>query len=452
MHNIFNAKSIAIIGASRDQKKLGHVILENMLHGYKGEIYPINPEAKFILGKQSYSSVLDVKDSIDLAVVITPAKTVPNIVSECAKKKIKTVIILSAGFGEIGNHGAENQIMKNKKNMRILGPNCIGVYDSYSKIDTVFTKPQRQGRPGQGKISFISQSGAFGAILMDMLASEGIGLSKFISIGNRIDIDESETLDFLRKDRATNTIVLYIESVKDGVKFFKTLKKTAESKPVIVIKAGKTKAGIKAISSHTGSLAGQSEIFSAIFRQSHAIEATKIEDLGDFSKIFASQPLPKGKKVQIITNGGGLGILCIDELEKKQLQIALLSKKTVNNIKKHVPNYVSVSNPMDLSGDADTKRFELAINECLKDKSVDALVICVLLQISSVQSNITDVIINAKKYKKPILVCSIGGDFTARHKRILEQHGIPTYPTPHRAIKSLQALAKYAEYKKVIKN
>ncbi|MBI5332654.1 MAG: CoA-binding protein [Candidatus Aenigmarchaeota archaeon] len=451
MFNIFNAKSVAIIGASRDPKKLGHVVLENMLHGYKGATYPINPEASFILGKKCYQSILSTDDKIDLAVVMTPAKTVPGIIGECARKGVKTAIILSVGFGEIGNHKSEGLIMKAKKKMRILGPNCIGVYDSYSKIDTIFTTPQRQGRPGHGGISFISQSGAFGAILMDLLASEGIGLAKFISIGNRIDIDESEALEYLRNDNETKTIALYIEGVKNGRNFFNVLKKTAKQKPVIVMKAGRTGAGIEAVSSHTGTLAGHSKIFSAVFKQSHAIEATKIEDLGDFSKIFASQPFPKGKRVQIITNGGGLGILCIDELEKKQLKIAKLAEKTIKHIEKNVPAYVSVSNPMDLSGDATTERFELAIETCLKDKNTDALVIAILLQISAVQSNIVDVIINAKKHKKPIVVCSIGGDFTTKHKKLLEQHDIPTYPTPQRAIKSLQALMKYAEYKGVIK-
>jgi acyl-CoA synthetase (NDP forming) len=286
---------------------------------------------------------------------------------------------------------------------------------------------------------------------MDLLASEGIGLSKLLSIGNRIDIDETEILEYLVKDKTTKVIVIYLESTKKGTALFKTLKKASKIKPIIIFKAGKTKAAIKAVSSHTGSLAGQAEIYSAVFKQSHAIEATKIEDLIDFPKMFASQPLPKGNRIQIITNGGGLGIMAIDEMEKKHLQPAQLSEKTAAKIKKAVPAYVSVSNPMDLAGDATTERFSLAINTCLNDKNVDAIIVPILFQISAVHSNIVDILIKAKKYKKPIAICSIGGEFTNTHKKLLEEHGIPTYPTPQRAVKSLQALIKYAKYKGVMK-
>ncbi len=444
MHDFFSAKSVAVIGASRNPKKLGHIVLENMLFGYKGKIYPINPEAGFILGQKCYRSVMDVEDHVDMAVIITPAQTVPNIVAQCSKKGVKTCVILSAGFGEIGNRKSEEIILKNARKMRILGPNCLGIYDSETGMDTLFTKRYRQERPKKGSISFVSQSGAFGAAMLDIAASEHIGLSKFISIGNSIDIDEVDLLQFLEKDDKTRTIALYLEGARRGHEFIKTLGKLR--KPAVILKAGKTNEGAKAIESHTSILAGESAVYSSIFRQTKTLEARNIDELFDFSKALDLQPLPKGKRVQIITNGGGFGIIAVDALVEEGLDIAKMSGALKAKVRKQVPKYIVVSNPLDLTGDADSKRYEIAVNSALKDRNVDAILLIVLFQLSTLNSAIIKVISDAKKYKKPIVLCSLGGEFTELYKRLLEENGIPTYPTPNRAARALSILVQRAEF------
>ena len=444
MKDFFNAKSIVVIGASRNPKKLGHVVLENMLNTYNGEVYVVNKEASFIMGKKCYNSISDIADKIELAVIIVPAKMVPDIVSQCSKKGVKSCIILSSGFGEIGNKKSEEKILKNARKMRILGPNCMGIYDSLSGIDTLFTKRYRQERPKKGNISLISQSGAIGAIMLDTASSEHIKMAKFISIGNRIDVDEIESLEFLEKDNDTKTIALYIEGIKNGKDFTKIMKKI--KKPLIVLKAGKTKQGTKAAESHTTSLAGEPSVYSAIFRQTGAIEAMNIDEIMDFSKIMDSQPLPKGRKVQIITNGGGLGIIALDSVIENGLDVAELSSKTRKNIKDNMPEYVTISNPIDLNGDADPKRYKISIESALKDNNVDALLLIVLFQFSTLDSSMISIISDAKKYKKPIVLCSSGGEFTELYKRVIEDSGIPVYPTPNRASKALSAIVKRAEF------
>lgn len=446
MKNFFNPSSVAIVGASRNPKKLGHIVLENMLLDFKGDVYPINPEAEFILGKKCYKSVSDIEAIIDLAVIITPANTVYSIMQQCVKKGIKSVIILSAGFGEIGNSKEEEKIKSLAKNMRILGPNCIGIYNAENGLDTMFTKRHRQERPKKGSISFVSQSGAFGVAMMDIAASEHIKMSKFISIGNRADINEIDILNYLDNDKETKTMVLYIEGTKNGAELIKTLKKI--KKPLIALKAGKTVFGAQAVQSHTASLAGESEVYSSLFRQEGVIEAENIDELFDFSKALDLQPLPKGKKVQIITNGGGFGIIAADAVSKCGLSLSSLSKQSVGKIKKMVPNYISISNPLDLTGDADSLRYRLAIETAMKDKNIDAVLLIVLFQLSTLDSTMIKIISDSKKYKKPIVLCSLGGEFTDIYKKILEEKGIPTYPTPDRAARALSSLVKRAEYLK----
>ncbi|MBI4894877.1 MAG: CoA-binding protein [Candidatus Aenigmarchaeota archaeon] len=449
MNNFFNPSTVAIVGASRDPKKLGHIVLENMLIDFKGDVYPINPKAEFILGKKCYKSLLDVKGNIDLAIIITPANNVYDIIQQCSKKEISSVIILSAGFSEIGNVKEEEKIRNFSKKMRILGPNCIGIYNADSGLDTLFTKIHRQERPKKGSISFVSQSGAFGVAMMDIAASEHIKMSKFISIGNRIDIDEIDLLNYLEKDKETKTIAMYIEGAKNGLDFIKTLKKI--KKPLIVLKSGKTSEAAHAIQSHTASLAGQAEIYSSLFKQSGIIEAENIDELFDFSKALDLQPLPKGKKIQIITNGGGFGIIATDAITNQGLQLSKLSESSKSKIKKSVPNYISINNPLDLTGDADSQRYKLSIETAMKDKNVDAILLIVLFQLSTLDSTMIKIISDSKKYKKPIVLCSLGGEFTDIYKKILEESGIPTYPTPDRAAAALAALVKRSEYIKLKK-
>jgi acetyl coenzyme A synthetase (ADP forming)-like protein len=447
LENFFSPKSVAIIGASRNSKKFGHIILKNFLESdFKGRVYPINPNAEIVLGEKCYSNINDIPQAIDLAVLAIPAGLVVGTVKDCVNKRVKACLILSAGFSEVGNNDAEEQIMKLAKGkMRIIGPNVIGLYDAYTCIDTVFNLRHRQERPKKGRVAFISQSGAFGAAVLDWAASEGIGFSKFVSIGNRIDVDEVDVLEYLLNDKKTEVIAMYIEGSKRPKELYEKLKGVMKVKPVVVLKAGKTEEGIKAVMSHTGSLAGESKIYSGMLKQSGVIEANSSEELFDFVKAF-SQPLPAGKTVQIVTDGGGFGIMALDFIIKHGLAPAKISVSTVNEIKSFVPAYATISNPIDLTGDATSKRYENVLNAVLNDNNVDAVIVIMLMQISALGSEVVDVLKSIKRYKKPVFVCMTGGEFTIIHKNLLEDNGIPVYPTPERAARAIKALVEYSRY------
>jgi len=452
MENFFNPKSVAIIGASHTPGKIGYAILENFVLGkYKGRIYPINPDTTPILDQKVYPSVKKIPEKIDLAIVAVPAPIVPKILKECVDKKIEAVIIISAGFSEIGKEGKEIEdkckkiIAKTKT--RVLGPNCIGVYDSSTAMDTLFLSRERLGRPREGSIAFITQSGAVGSTILDWLSEEKMGISKFVSYGNAMDIDENDILEFLSKDKNTKVIVFYLEGIEtDGRKFMEVSKKTTRRKPIIILKAGKTEEGTKAVVSHTGALAGSTEIYSAVFKQTGIIEANSWQELFDFAKSF-SQPLPRGKKVAIITDGGGFGVLATDECERQGLQLLEPSYNLKRKLRKKMPSYVILHNPIDLTGDATAERYAVAIEECLKE--YDAIIAITLFQVPTLEEEVVNAITNlSKKHKKPILCCAAGGRFTKRLVSVLETSGIPVYSTPEQAVKALAAMTKYSEWLK----
>jgi acetyl coenzyme A synthetase (ADP forming)-like protein len=447
----FNPKTVAIIGASRYPRKFGRVVFENFIGSdFRGKVYPINPNADKILGEKCYPNIKDVPDDIELVVIALPAKLVVETVKQCIEKGVKAAIILSAGFGEIGNKQAEEEILRlTEGKMRIIGPNVIGIYDTNSHVDTVFNPRYRQERPKKGKIAFVSQSGAFGAAMLDWAAFQGVGISKFISIGNRIDVDEVDLLEYLSHDSQTKSIALYIEGTKNGRHLYEKLKQVTRKKPVIVVKAGKTAEGRKAVSSHTGSMAGESDIYSGMFKQAGALEVSGLEELFDFAKALAYQPLPKHSRIQVITNGGGFGVMTTDAIVKNGLKLAQPSEKTLEKIRNSVPAYASVSNPMDLVGDADSQRYRIALENTLQDKNVDGVIVILLMQISALESDIVDVLIDMNdRFKKPLLVCSTGGEFTNIHTKMMEKEGIPTYPTPERAVKAMKALVNYSRIKR----
>ncbi len=441
----FSPESVAIIGASRHPGKIGHEILWNFARGfYKGKVFPINPSSERILGLPSYKSVLNVKEKIDLAIIAVRAEIVPNILKECIRKKIPAVVIVSGGFSELGPAGklleAELQKIVAGTNTRVIGPNCVGVFDAKTSVDTLFLSKSRLLRPPVGNISFISQSGAVGTTILDWLAESGIGISKFISYGNQADVDETDLLEYLANDRDTTVIAAYIEGLKDGKKFMRIAKKVAKKKPVIFLKAGKTKQGSQAASSHTGSLAGSAEIYSGAFKQIGILEASNWEELFDFAKVFSGQPMPSGNKLIIITDGGGFGVLAADEAEKQKFMLPMPSAKLKSKFK-NFPSYASLKNPIDLTGDADAERYKIAVEECLKSIEFDAALVILLFQVPTLEKSIDDVIINlSRKYKKPLVACAAGSHYTQKLARKLEEHGIPVYPTPERAVKAIKAM------------
>ena len=445
LDKFFNPKSIAVIGASRKPGKVGYAILENLKRSFSGKIYPINPNASEILGLKCYPSVLDIDEKIDLAIIAVKAEIVESVVKECKKAGIKNVIIISSGFSEVGNEKSEknlqNFVKKNK--IRVIGPNCIGVFDSYSGMDALFWDSKKTKKPRRGYVGFISQSGALGVSLLDRYAEKGVGISKFVSLGNKIDVDEVEVLKYFGRDPSIRVVSMYIESITKGKEFMKVSREVVRKKPIVVLKAGKTSHGKKAVKSHTGALAGEYEVYSTAFRQCGVIEALDLEELIDYTKVLGVQTPMKENRICIVTNGGGFGIIATDTVEREGLQVAELSKKTMKKLEKILPPHAVASNPVDLTGDANSELYREVLDIVLKDENVDGVCIIALLQLAPLDEKIVEVLNECRMYEKSFVVCAGGSCYTMEISRKLESSGIPVYPTPHRAIKALSVLYRY---------
>jgi acetyl coenzyme A synthetase (ADP forming)-like protein len=446
----FKPRSVAVIGASREPRKFGHVIFKNFVESeFKGKAYPINPKAESILGLKAYPTLKDVPDELDLAIVAVPAPIVPSAIDECLSNNVKAAVIISGGFREIGAKGEalEHEIKDRTagSNLRIIGPNCIGVYDPTSHVDTLFLPRYRLRRPKPGPIAFISQSGAFGSAVLDWAASQDIGISKFISIGNKIDVDEVDLLNYLINDPLTSCITVYVESIGRGREFLKVASKVTERKPLIVLKGGVTPEGSHAALSHTGSLAGSAKIYKGALEQAGVIQAQTVDELFDYARVLAYQPSPKDQKgIAIVTNGGGFGVISADETSKLGLKLANFSPETLKRLQEKLPDYAIPHNPLDLVGDADVERYRFALNAVSSDPNVGIVLVIVLLQTSYIESDVVDAITEAQAtYGKPTIVCTIGGDFTQMLVKMLEDDQIPSYVTPERAVNAINALIKY---------
>jgi len=443
----FKPKSVAIIGASRKPKKVGHVILRNFIEGkFKGRVYPINPNADEMFGLKAYPSVLKIPGKLDLAVVCIPAVFVPKALDECGRKGVKAVIIITGGFKEIGNVELENDCQKiiKKYGMRAIGPNCIGVFDPYSEVDTFFLPRYKLERPGEGSIAFISQSGALGSVVLDWMAMKNYRISKFVSYGNAMDVDEADLIKHLADDPKTSVICAYFEGVKQGRKFYDIAKKVSKKKPIIVLKGGITSEGTAAVSSHTGSLAGEYEIFHAAMKQSGVITADNLEEIFDFARVLATQPKPKGNRVHVITDGGGFGVLATDWIINNGLKLAEMDKETLKKLKKQYPPHVVLKNPLDLTGDATVERYRIAMDAAAADKNVDMMAVITLFQIPTLTAEIIDVVSAvAGKCNKPLIVIAAGGRFTEVLKKSIEDFGTPTFSYPEKAAKALSALYEF---------
>jgi acetate---CoA ligase (ADP-forming) len=451
MDCLFTPASVAIIGASHTPGKIGYEILNNFIKGgYEGRLYPVNPDPQPILGKRVFPNLKGIPEKVELAVIATPAPTVPAIVKECADSGVKCVVVISGGFSEAGPEGAalEEQIKetvrKTKGKMRLLGPNCIGVFDPYTHVDTLFNASDRMGKPAQGHIGFISQSGSVGITILDILSEEKMGLSKFISYENAADIDEADSLEYLGKDAMTKTILAFLEGVHDGHKFLGAAKRVSKDKPIIVLKGGKSQAGTKAAASHTASIAGSSKIYSGAFKQAGVLEAGNWEELFDFTKAFM-QPLPKGRRIAIITNGGGFGVLAADASEANGLELPDMPEPIRGRMRKVVPDHIILRNPMDLTGGSTDDWYEMALKECLASDKFDGIILITIFSTPLLSDGIADKVIGLDRKGKPVICCTIGGSYTMRLTKKLEAAGLPVYPTPERAAAAMSALARYRE-------
>jgi len=453
---ILKPKSIALVGASRKTQSVGHGILVNLLKGgafksiyakpFKGPIYAINPNAKTVLGKKCYPNVLAVKSSIDLAIIAIPAKFVPQVMKDCVKKGVKGVIIISAGFGEFGVEGRklQNEVLKiaRKGKIRIVGPNCLGVLRMENSMNASFAPTM----PPRGSIAFVSQSGALADSVIDWAIEERYGFSTVISYGNKADLDVNDFMEWLADDPETSVITLYIEGVKDGKKFLDVAKRVSKKKPVIALKAGRGEAGSKAISSHTGSLAGSYKIYEAAFKQSGVIMADNVEELFDLAKALSEQPACRKNSVAIITNGGGCGVLTADYCEEFSVQLAGLKKSTLRKLEKSGkmhPAY-SARNPLDIVGDALPDRYKVAVDTLIAEPYIHGLIVLQTLQTMTNPIKNAQVVIDAHKRwpRKPIVCVYMGGKFSKSGINYLEEHCIPDFNDPRKAARAMWALVE----------
>jgi acetyltransferase len=444
LNKIFTPKTIAVIGATDRPGSVGRGLCKNLLEGTRyRKIYFVNPFKKKVFGNKTYPKITDIQEEIDLAIIAVPANIVPEIAKDCAKKQVGGVIIISAGFAEIGKKGKKLQkqvcnILKSK-NIPLIGPNCLGIIRPKIKLNATFAP----ATPKKGEIAFLSQSGALIDSIIDTFLDSELGFSFIVSYGNEAGVTLCDFLEFAWKDNETKIIALYIEGLKNGRKFFALSRKITQTKPIVILKGGKSQAAKRAVSSHTGSLAGEKEIFSAAFKQAEIIEVESVEELFDIAKALAWQKKCKNG-IGIITNGGGAGVLCADYCEQFGIRLAQISKKTLKILDTSPimhPAY-SRSNPLDIVGDALPNRYKVAIDTLLAQNNIYGLIIIQTLQIMTKPLENAKIIVEAhKKWKnKPIITVFMGGANVQKAIKLLEKNKIPNYPDPLRAIKAMKAL------------
>ena len=444
----FNPSSVAVVGASRKPGKVGHEVVRNILNsGYKGDVYPINPEATEILGLRCVPSLLDVPDPIDLVIVAVPASIVLKIAEDAGKKNVKGLIILSAGFKESGSEGAklERELtgICQKSGIRVLGPNCLGLIDTYTPLNASFAPEM----PKAGSIAFISQSGALGTAVLDWALTQDIGFSKFVSLGNKADINETDMIEALVDDPYSKVIILYIEGISDGNRFLKVAKEASMRKPIVVLKSGVSQAGARAASSHTGALAGSDIAFNVAFLEAGVMRVETAEELFDLAEALSTQPIPKGSNVAIVTNAGGPGILATDACEKYGLKVAPMSPEVVATLREKLNPASGFFNPVDILGDASPSQYKFALETVLESGDVHGALVILTPQAMTEPVETAKGIIEVKKnYEdKPIVASFVGGSSVQEAVKLLEREGIPNYEFPERAIKALSSLVKYGE-------
>jgi acetyl coenzyme A synthetase (ADP forming)-like protein len=472
MHRFFDPKSVAVVGASRKITKAGHVIFKNFVDNkrrgiFRGELYPVNPHEESILAFRCYPSITEIIGEVELVIIVVPAKVVPQIMREAAVKGVKAAVIISAGFSEIGNRKLEEEVttIAKEARIRVLGPNCLGVYDSHTGVDMLFlpeTKVLTTGdevvatpRPMAGQMAVVTQSGAFGASALDYLAGKQLGVSKFVSFGNKSDVDESEMLRYLLDDEKTRVILLYAESVEAGREFMEVARDITKKKPIVALKVGKTNAGARAALSHTGAIAGSDNIYNAVFTQVGVVRARDMEEFFDAGKALVLQPPAAGNNVAVVTDAGGPAIMAVDECELKGIKVKKFSEETIEKFEElkregRIPSFATNLNPLDLTGSATSEMFEHGTKIVLDDPEVHGVIVIGLHHVPALQEDFVDRVANlSKDYTKPVVACDIGETEMALYTRSrFDKFGIPAYTTPEDAARAMAALVSYGLYLK----
>jgi acetyltransferase len=442
----FKPKHVAVIGATETKDSVGRTILWNLISTpFGGTVFPVNPKRPSVLGIKAYPSIAAVPQKVDLAVIVTPAKTVPGLIEECVAAGVKAVIIISAGFKEIGAAGAEleRQILETARRgkIRIIGPNCLGVMSPLIGLNATFAGEMAHS----GGVGFISQSGALCTAILDWSLKEMVGFSAFVSIGSMLDVGWGDLIQYLGDDPHTRSIVIYMESIGDAKSFLSSAREVALSKPIVVIKPGRSEAASRAAASHTGSLTGSDEVLDAAFRRCGVLRVNSISDLFDMSEVIGRQPRPKGPKLTIITNAGGPGVLATDALVSMGGELSVLSDETIQAYNEVLPAHWSHNNPVDILGDAGPERYAKAVEIGAKDPASDGLLVILTPQA------MTDPTMTAEHLKryadlqgKPILASWMGGDDVSAGENVLNRAGIPTFPYPDAAARAFYYLWQYS--------
>jgi acetyltransferase len=443
---IFAPRNVAVIGATEKVGSVGRTVLWNLIHNpFGGIVFPVNPNRHSVLGIKAYPNIAAVPDPIDLAVVVTPAPTVPGIIGECVDAGVKGAIIISAGFKECGPEGArlEQQILEQARRgkMRIIGPNCLGVMSPLTGLNATFARTM--ARPGN--VGFISQSGALCTAILDWSLQENVGFSAFISIGSMLDVGWGDLIYYLGDNPHTQSIVLYMESIGDARSFLSAAREVALTKPIIVIKAGRTEAAARAAASHTGALTGSYEVLEAAFRRCGVLHVNNIAYLFYMAEVLAKQPRPKGPRLVILTNAGGPGVLATDALIAEGGELAELSQETLESLNRLLPVYWSHNNPIDILGDADPQRYAKALELAVKDPNGDGLLVILTPQAMTDPTQTAEQLkAYAQNGQKPILASWMGGADVAAGTAILNQAGIPTFPYPDTAARVFNYMWRYS--------
>ena len=443
----FDAKGVAILGASTNPKKLSYGILENLVsYGYKGEVYPVNPNATEILGRKAYASIADVPDPVELAVVVLPVTVIMETMREIGERGIKAVVIITGGFRELGEEGAKVELavkeLARSYGMRVVGPNCVGTIDVRTGLDSTFIK----GLPQAGPIAFISQSGAICGGVIDLIINSRIGFSHFASLGNEMDVTETDMLEYFAEDENVNVIAMYVEGIQDGPRFMEVARRVSQKKPIVFLKAGKNDAGAKAVSSHTGSLAGSYAAYQAALSQAGVVEVETISQLFNVAWALGTQPLPAGKRVAITTNAGGAAALAADSLAFNGFELAKISPEIQQKLRTKLNPSAQVSNPVDMLGSVSPEDYIWSLGNLDADEGVD-----VLLPILVPQS-LVDTLGVAKAWveigkqtNKTLLTCLMGERSTLESEQWLNMAGVPVFAYPDEAGRVLKGMQQYKQ-------
>ncbi len=448
---IFRPKSVAVIGASSTPGKVGNVLANNLLKsGYEGPVYFVNVKGGEILGKKAYKSVQEIPGEVDLAVVSIPSKFVIQTVEQCGEKGVKAMIVISAGFKEIGGEGAklEKKLVETaeKYGIRVQGPNCLGTINTHMPLDLSFASTL----PKKGSIGFITQSGALGTAILDWIIAEEIGFGSIVSLGNKADLDEVDFIEAMAVNPEIKVILLYLESIERGRKFLEVASEVVKTKPIMVVKGGTSSAGAKAAGSHTGALVGSFLAYQKAFDKAGVILSESMEDLFNYAVTFTEQNLPKEEGIAIVTNAGGPGILSTDLIDTLGMKMATLSEETVKTLKEKLPVAASTGNPVDILGDALPDRYALALDATLADENVHSVV--VLLTPQAMTDSLTTakhIVEISKKQDKPVITVFMGGNWVDKATDYLKDNGVPCFNFPEKGIKTLNALYKYARHLKL---